>query len=105
MKEPCFGIWISESIPYGLSSTNTKAVQLLEKAMVQKLYKIQYLPNEYGGTSPRDQVHEALLYPNFEIFLRYKCTINLDNPFPIRHENAIRLLEEEGDNIWVEDVR
>ena len=31
MQKPCFEIWIGEGIPYGLASTISKAVQLLEK--------------------------------------------------------------------------
>ena len=37
MQTPYFGRWISEIIPYELSSTNTKAVQLLAKKIVSKL--------------------------------------------------------------------
>ena len=69
MRKHCFGIWISESIPYGFASTNTKAVQLLEKMIVEKLDNEEYLPNEDGGTSPRNQVNEEFLYPDFERFL------------------------------------
>ena len=29
----------------------------------------------------------------------------LDNPFLVKHENAIRLLANEGDNIWGDNVR
>ena len=105
MGKPWFGIWISESIPYGLASKNMKDVRLLEKLMVVKWYKDKYLPNEDGGTSPRNQVHKEFLYTKLEIFLRSKCTINIYNPFLINHDNAIRILTEEGDNIWGENVR
>ena len=50
---------------------------MLEKMIVVKLDNEEYLPNEDGGTSPLNQVHEAFLYPNFEIFLRYKCILIL----------------------------
>ena len=73
--------------------------------IVEKLDNEKCLPNKYGGTSPWNQVNEAFLYPDYEIFLRSKCTINIYNPFLIKHENAIRLLEEEGDNIWAYNVR
>ena len=105
MQKPCIGRWISEIIPYLLASTNTKAAQLLAKTIVGKLDNEEYLPNEDGGTSPRNQVHESFLYPDFESFLCYQCNINLDNPFLIKNENAIRLLEKEGDNILGENVR
>ena len=70
-----------------------------------KLDNWEYLPNEGGGTSTQNQVHEAFLHPDLEIFLPSKCTINLDNPFLIKRENTIRLLAEEGDNIWGDNVR
>ena len=105
MQQHCFGRWINESIPYGLESSNTKAVQLLAKTIVAKLDNEEYLPNKDGGTSPKNQVHEELLYPNFVSFLFYQCNINPNNPFLVKHENEIRLLEKEGDNIWGENVR
>ena len=92
MQKPCFGICINESAPYGLASKNNKAVQLLEKPIVEKLDNGKYLSNKDGGTSPRNQVHEAFLYPDFEISLRSKCTINLDYPLLIKHYNETRLL-------------
>ena len=46
VRKPCFGRWISESIPYGLASTNTKALQLLAKAIVTKLDNEEYLPKQ-----------------------------------------------------------
>ena len=70
-----------------------------------KLDNEEYLLKKDGGTIPQNQVHEAFLYPDFERFLQSKCTINLDNSLLIRHENAIRLLAEEGYNIWGENVR
>ena len=72
MRKPCFGRWKSEIIPYVLANINMKTVQLLAKTIVAKLDKKEYLRNEDGGTSPQNQVHEALLYPDFEIFLSYK---------------------------------
>ena len=105
MQKYLFGRWISESIPYKLASTNTKAVRLWEKTIVAKLDNEEYLLKKDGGTIPQNQVHEAFLYPDFERFLQSKCTINLDNSLLIRHENAIRLLAEEGYNIWGENVR
>ena len=73
MQQHCFGRWIKESIPYGLESSNTTAVQLLAKTIVAKLDNEEYLPNKDGGTSPKNQVHEELLYPNFVSFLFYQC--------------------------------
>ena len=37
MHKYFFGICITESIPYGLETKNTKAVQLLEKPIEEKL--------------------------------------------------------------------
>ena len=82
-----------------------KAVQLLEKMTVEKLDNQEYLPNKDDGTSPKSLVHEAFLCPDFEKFLWYQCNINVNNPFLVKHENTIRLLEKEGDNIWGENFR
>ena len=76
-------------------------MQLLAKGIVAKLDNEGYLPNKYGGICPQNQVHDEFLYPDFEIFLRSKCTLNLDNPFLINHDNVIHLFTEEGYNIWV----
>ena len=67
-------------------------MKLLEKLIVAKLYNEEYLPNEYGGTSPWNQVHEAFLYPDFKILLHSKCSINIDNTFLIKHDNSIIIL-------------
>ena len=73
--------------------------------IVEKLDNEKYLPNEYGGTSPRNQVYEAFLYPDLEKCLSSMCSINIDNPFLIKHENKIHLLAEERYNIWGENVK
>ena len=39
IQKPLLGICISESIPYGLASKNSKAVPLLAKYLVEKLDK------------------------------------------------------------------
>ena len=104
MLKPCFGIRIGEMIPYVLASTGTEAVQLLAKLTAEKVDNEEYLPNKDGVKIPRNQVHGEFLYPDFEIFLHSKYTINLDNPFLIKQDNEIHILAEEGDNIWGENI-
>ena len=88
-----------------ISKRKYEGCAFVRKTRVEKLDNEEYLPNKDGGTSPKNQVHEELLYPNFVSFLCYQCNINPNNPFLVKHENEIRLLEKEGDNIWGENVR
>ena len=41
-------------------------MQLLAKTILEKLDNEEYLTNEDGGKIPRNQIHEAFLYPDFE---------------------------------------
>ena len=87
-----------------ISKRKYEGCAFVRKTRVEKLDNEEYLPNKDGGTITQNKYHEALLYSDIERFLCYNLNINLDNPLLIKHKNAIRLLEKEGDNIWGDNV-
>jgi len=107
MRNPCFGRWISHSISYGLASSNKKAARILAKAMISKIDGSEFLPYVAGGTttSPSNTIHDEFQYSAFASFLKSHCSIDIDIPFIVKHKNAIRLLTENENSIWDENIR
>ena len=75
--------------------------------MISKIDGSEFLPYVAGGTttSPSNTIHDEFQYSAFASFLKSHCTIDINIPFIVKHENEIRLLAENENSIWDENIR